>query len=234
MCAASTTSTDGKDEIVHNVSQTVQAPTIQRMRNLQGPSVWVEFTPLAILHNSVNLGQGAPGWGPPSFLSDALARYAYDDNYAQYAQPAGAPILRQAISKAYTPRLQCDIDPNTDVLVTFGASQALTLICHALLEKGDQVVLIEPAFDLYSCGAYMAEATPVFVALRERNSVTTFASELYLDMDEFAAVLNHRTRMVVLNSPHNPTGKVFTREEQMQIAALIDEKAPQCIVLSGK
>lgn len=127
------------------------------------------------------------------------------------------------------------VDPLKEVLVTVGASQALALACNTLLDSGDEVVLIEPAFDIYSAAAVLAGAVPVYVPLRPvSDKPVKSSSQLHLDMDELAAALNSKTKMVILNSPHNPTGKVFTRDEYRAIADLLDKKCPDCIVLSGK
>lgn len=97
---------------------------INRMRSFSGPSVWLEFTPLAALAKSVNLGQGFPGWGPPDFVKRALKRAAEDDTCMQYSHPSGELKLRRSIAEIYSGTLQCDTSPD-DVLVTVGASQAV-------------------------------------------------------------------------------------------------------------
>lgn len=175
-----------------------------------------------------------PGWGPPPFVTDALVRAAGSPATAQYAHPAGAPALRSAIADVYAGRLGMPIDAEADVLVTVGASQALALACHALVEAGDEVMLIEPAFDIYAGAVAMAGGTAVHVPLRGAEAATRAAGELALDLDEVARALSPRTKMLVFNSPHNPTGKVFTRAEYAALAALLDERAPQCIVLSDE
>lgn len=175
-----------------------------------------------------------PGWGPPPFVTDALVVAAKSPATAQYAHPAGAPALRSAVADVYAKRMQMPIDAERDVLVTVGASQALALACHALVEAGDEVVLLEPAFDIYAGAVAMAGGTSVYVPLRGAKSTSTNASELTLDLSELSRALSPRTKMLILNSPHNPTGKVFSRAEYTALATLLDERAPQCVVLSDE
>lgn len=243
-----------------------------RMRFMTGPSVWLEFTPLAQLTSSVNLGQGAPNWGSPTFVKDALAAAALDDKCSQYAPPMGASSLVDAIAHTYGPKLfprsqkssQFDpslhhIDPRSQIVITDGASQALSLACTALLSPGDEVILLEPSFDIYSASVRMSDGVPVPISLRPRTyphsssnshapisdgiadgvegdtAVSMMSSEdLVLDMNELVAKFSPRTRMLFLNSPHNPTGKVFSREELKAIAEAIEQHAPNCIVLSDE
>lgn len=166
-----------------------------------------------------------------------------DEKYSQYARSAGTPELVQEISRVYTPRLvppslkgTRTIDPNTEVLVTVGASQALYVACNALLDVGDEAVLIAPAFDIYSGAVALAGAKAVYVPLRPRKdgSEVVSSKDLVIDMDEFAQSISENTKIIILNSPHNPTGKVFTRKEYEQIGAVLDEKAPHCVVVSDE
>lgn len=203
------------------------------MRPFGGPSVWLEFSPLARLTSSINLGQGAPGWSPPSFLTDALEKAARSETHSQYSRSAGAPELVREIARIYAPKitppsLQPLINPEKQVLVTVGASQALSLACTALLDPGDEALLIEPAFDIYTGAVRLAGAKPVSVPLRPLDG------SLHLDLNELSEALSSRTRLLILNSPHNPTGKVFSRNELRGIADVLDERAPSCVVLSDE
>ncbi len=167
-------------------------------------------------------------------MKDALANAARNDVSQQYAHPSGSPLLRRAIADTYSNQVGFQINPDSNVLVTVGATQALSLACMTLLQEGDEVVLFEPAFDMYSGAATMAGATTRGVPFRIRGEGVTSASQLYIDMDELRDAVTERTRMLILNSPHNPTGKVFTREELHDIATVLDERAPECVVLSDE
>lgn len=154
------------------------------------------------------------------------------------------------IARVYGPKLvpaerSESINPATQVIVTYGASQAISLACTALLSANDEVVLLEPAFDVYRNAVRLADATPVYVPLHMddacayashngQGDVHADSAHVRLDVEEFASKLSERTRMVILNSPHNPTGKVFTRAEYEAIAEAIDRRAPGCVVLSDE
>jgi kynurenine---oxoglutarate transaminase / cysteine-S-conjugate beta-lyase / glutamine---phenylpyruvate transaminase len=175
------------------------------------------MTPLAGLTDSLNLGQGFPDWSPPSFLLRATDAAGADAAAAspllhQYAPSKGDPQLVRTIAAQYSPRLfpssARTIDPLSEVLVTVGASQALSLGISALCGPGDEAVLIEPAFDCYTGAVLVAGATPVYVPLRPRGGAPTRSSaDFTLDMRELADAITPRTRLLVLNTPHNPTGK---------------------------
>jgi aspartate/methionine/tyrosine aminotransferase len=211
-------------------------------------SVWLEFTPLAAHTRSINLGQGFPDWAPPSFLVDAAVVPSSAPATAhQYARSAGDLKLVSAIARHYGPRLAPpqtspgipapDLDPLSQVIVTVGASHALSLAISALAGPGDEVVLVQPAFDVYTGAVRIAGATPVYASLKLRPAAPASshvsARDLVLDIDDLASCITPRTRLLILNSPHNPTGKVFTREELTAIAALLD-KHPQVAVVSDE
>jgi aspartate/methionine/tyrosine aminotransferase len=201
------------------------------------------MTPLADLTGSLNLGQGFPDWSPPSFLLDAVdapppGTPAAEPLLHQYSRSKGDPLLVRTIAEQYSPRLFPSaphaIDPLANVLVTVGASHALSLGIGALCGPGDEAVLIEPAFDCYTGAVLVAGATPVYVPLRPRPGVATRTSaDFKLDVHELAAAMTPRTRLLVLNSPHNPTGKVFSRGELQAIARVLDDW-PHVAVLSDE
>ena len=189
-----------------------------RLRNFVAPTVWHEFTPLAASTKAMNLGQGFPGFSPPDFVKEAAANAVTERSgdflLSQYARPAGHLPLVRTLAAFYEPRLGRPIDPLTEVLVTVGASEALCAIMLGLLREGDEVVMLEPAFDIYIAQAEMCGATIRYVPLRTRpSSSTAGAEEWYLDMAEFAAAFDRNPRLFILNTPHNPSGKVFTTAE---------------------
>lgn len=164
-----------------------------------------------------------------------------DDSYCQYARSAGAPVLVEQIARQYAPKVlpstmkSRKIDPATEIVVTVGASQAISLACTALLQEGDEAILIEPAFDMYTAAVQMAGATPVYIPFRSRsNGAIATANDLCVDLEDLENAVTEKTRMFVLNTPHNPLGKVFSRDELIGIADVLDRKAPSCIVMSDE
>eukprot|EP00871_Galdieria_phlegrea_P002766 jgi/Galph1/3490/GphlegSOOS_G2177.1 len=204
-----------------------------RVQKFQEPSVWLEFSPLSLLCNAINLGQGFPDWRPPRFVLEAAEKAVLDPSLSQYARSSGLLQLVTAISRYYSPLLGRQIDANREVCITVGASEAIFLTCQAFIEPGDEVVFIEPAFDIYYGAAIYAGATIKFVplCLKKKNADETLsAGDFTLDLDELKSVFSDKTRLLVLNSPHNPTGKVFSKEELEGVANVV-KQYPRCLVL---
>lgn len=176
-----------------------------------GTTIFAEMTALAARHEAVNLGQGFPDVDPPEAVTDA-AITAIRAGHNQYAPGIGVPALRTAIA-AHRERFHGQAyDPDTEITVTAGATEAICAALQALCEVGDDVVLFEPAYDAYLAGTRMAGAVPRVVTLRP--------PDFRVDADELAAAVGPRTRAVVVNSPHNPTGAVFDDAELDAIAAV--------------
>ncbi|SEP81623.1 succinyldiaminopimelate aminotransferase apoenzyme [Lentzea xinjiangensis] len=179
-------------------------------------TIFAEMTALAGQHDAVNLGQGFPDTdGPASMLAEAQS--AIGSGVNQYPPGPGMPVLRHAIA-THRSRYGLSYDPDTEVLVTVGATEAIAASLLALVEAGDEVILIEPYYDSYAASVAMAGATRVTVGLREDAS-----GRLALDVDALRAAVTPRTRAVLVNSPHNPTGTVFRREELQAIASVCVE-----------
>ena len=178
-------------------------------------SVIREMTRLAQQHDAVNLAQGFPDFACPPELKEAAARAIHDD-INQYAITWGAKDFRDAIA-AKTERFYptWKVDPQTDLTVTCGATEGMISAMLALLNPGDEVVVFEPFYENYGPDAILSGAIPRFVTLHE--------PDWHFDPDELRAAFGPRTRGLVLNTPHNPTGKVFTREELETIADLCIE-----------
>ncbi|KQR04543.1 pyridoxal phosphate-dependent aminotransferase [Deinococcus sp. Leaf326] len=171
-------------------------------------SIFARMSRLAVQHGAVNLGQGFPSDAPPAFLLDA-ARGAVG-RLDQYAPPAGLPALRDAIGA------DLGVD-GADVVVTSGATEALNVLALSLYGPGDEVLTLEPVFDVYVPQARLAGATPVTVPMR------LDAQGWGLDLAALRAAVTPRTRALLLNTPHNPTGAVFTRAELEAVVALARE-----------
>ncbi|WP_258946310.1 pyridoxal phosphate-dependent aminotransferase [Lentzea californiensis] len=179
-------------------------------------TIFAEMTALAVRHDAVNLGQGFPDTdGPSSMLQAAQSAIASGVN--QYPPGPGMPVLRRAVA-AHRSRYGLSYDPDTEVLVTVGATEAIAASLLALVEAGDEVILIEPYYDSYAASVALAGATRVTVGLREDAS-----GRLALDVDALRAAVTPRTRAILVNTPHNPTGTVFRLEELQAIAALCVE-----------
>ncbi|EGG14159.1 kynurenine-oxoglutarate transaminase [Cavenderia fasciculata] len=202
-----------------------------------GPSVWVEFSPLSIKHKSINLGQGFPDFEPPQFVSDALAKTVETGGFNQYARSPGHLRLVNAISKVYSPYFERTIEPTTEVVTTVGASEAIFCAIQTCVGQGDEVILIEPFFDIYSGAVVMAGGVSKHVPLREqpRKNVTDARSSANweLDWDEFEKAFTPKTRVLLLNNPHNPVGKVWSRAELERIAEIV-KRHPQVTVISDE
>ncbi|MFK7827754.1 MAG: pyridoxal phosphate-dependent aminotransferase [Oligoflexales bacterium] len=198
-----------------------------RLKKTSGPSVWLEFSPLADLVRGVNLGQGFPDWDPPEFVVEACIQASRTKGVHRYARSSGHKSLVEEIAGFYEERLKKQINPQTDVLITVGASEALHLALMTYVNPGDEVLLIEPAFDLYYGAIHMAEGIAKGIPLKPKKD------GFYLDPADLDAQLNSKTKILILNSPHNPSGKVFTREEYLEIAQVLS-KYPNCIVVSDE
>ncbi|CAN5346483.1 methionine aminotransferase [soil metagenome] len=195
------------------------AQRIQRF----GTSVFSEMSRLSAIHQAVNLGQGFPDFPGPDFVKEAAKR-AIDANLNQYAPSHGLPRLRNAIAATFERATGRAIDVDSEITVTSGATEAVYDAVQAFLNPGDEIVIFEPFYDSYVASAEFAGAVPTYVTLR--------APDWSIDLDELRAAFTDRTRVLMLNTPHNPTGKVFSREELQAIADLCIEH--DVIVLSDE
>lgn len=207
-------------------------PVADRLKPFGGPSVWLEFSPLSQHMKSCNLGQGFPDWQPPAFVKEIAAEAIVDPKYFQYARSAGQPQLNETISEIYGAMHGRSICPNREVLVTDGASEAIYLSLLSFVNPGDEVIIIEPFFDIYAGALGMVGGVPRHCPLRPRDGIRS-SGEYDLDLDELKALLSPKTKAIILNSPHNPTGKVFSREEYQGIAACL-EPWPEVVVISDE
>ncbi|KAH9396428.1 Kynurenine--oxoglutarate transaminase 3, partial [Tyrophagus putrescentiae] len=188
-------------------------------------SVWVEFIQLALDYKPVNLGQGFPDFPAPESVRLALADAATGANQTalnQYTRGFGHPRLVGALAALYSKLTGHPLDPKKEVMVTTGAYQALYSAFMALVEQGDEVIIIEPFFDCYEPMVRMAGATPVFIPLRPRAGLqgSISSKDWLLDMAELEAKFSPRTKVIIINTPHNPLGKIFSRDELTAIGDL--------------
>src|SRR3954470_8627638 len=174
-------------------------------------SVIREMTRLNHLHGGVNLSQGFPDFPAPDAIKDAACA-AIRADVNQYAVTWGARPLREAIAREFTRRYGPTLVAEDQVTVCCGSTEAMMATMMAIIDPGDEVVIFEPFYENYGPDAILSGATPRYVALRE--------PDWSFDPDELAAAFNNRTKAIILNTPNNPTGKVFSRSELETIAAL--------------
>jgi N-succinyldiaminopimelate aminotransferase len=178
------------------------------------PTIFTVMSTLALRTGSVNLGQGFPDAdGPASVL--AAADQAMRSGANQYAPGSGVPALREAIARHQQRHYGLDLDPDTQVLVTTGCTEGIAASLLGLVDEGDEVVVLEPYYDSYVAMIQMAGGV--------RRPVTLRAPDFRLDADELRAAVGPRTRFLLLNSPHNPTGTVLTRAELEAVADVAQE-----------
>jgi kynurenine---oxoglutarate transaminase / cysteine-S-conjugate beta-lyase / glutamine---phenylpyruvate transaminase len=234
---------DDDDSIDHSLIQGSVGQATQRLGKT-GPTVWTEFAKLAQQNtNVVNLGQGFPDWLPPQFCIDCLVEAALDTAQSphQYTRTAGHPSLVAQLARRYSAHLHKNIDSMTQVAVTVGASQALYLSLQTLIAPGDEVVLFEPFFDLYVNQIKLAGGVPVYCPLtfepyenEENENGDITGGSWVLNAEALNKAVNVNTKAIILNSPHNPTGKIFTREEMEMVATALELAHPDCVVLSDE
>lgn len=179
------------------------------------PTIYERTTAAAIAHDAVNLGQGFPDTEGPEWLLQLAARAVTEPETGprnQYAPGMGLPTLREAISAAQARRQGVELDPATQVMVTTGATEGISATILAFARPGSEVLTFEPHYDSYGACAALAGARLVGVALR--------GPEFRPDLDAFEAAITERTSMILLNTPHNPTGTVFSTEELTRIVEL--------------
>ena len=174
-------------------------------------SVFGEMTRLAKLHNAVNLSQGFPDFEAPQAIKDAACA-AIQAEQNQYAPPYGTLALRDAIAQDFERRYGVPVIADEQVTVCCGSTEAMMAVMMSCLDPGDEVIVFEPFYENYGPDAILAGAEPRYVRLRQ--------PDWRFDPEELKRAFNNRTRAIVINSPNNPTGKVFTREELQLIAEL--------------
>lgn len=174
-------------------------------------SVIREMTRLANQHQAINLAQGFPDFDPPEPIIEAACR-ALREGYNQYSVTWGAPELRRAIAERYARVYGLDIDPDKNIVVTCGATEAMISALFAVLDPGDEIIIFEPFYENYGPDGILCGAIPRYISLKP--------PDWKLDIDELAGAFNEKTRVLILNTPHNPTGRVFEQSELEAIAEL--------------
>ncbi|GAA2317188.1 pyridoxal phosphate-dependent aminotransferase [Streptomyces kunmingensis] len=191
-------------------------PLLNRRLDGFGTTIFAEMSALAVRTGAINLGQGFPDTDGPQEVREAAVRALRDGRGNQYPPGPGVPELRTAVTEHQQRFYGLAFDPDTEVLVTAGATEAIAATMLALLEPGDEVIAFEPYYDSYAACISMAGATRVPLTLR--------APDFRPDLDALRDAVTDRTRLLLLNSPHNPTGMVLTRVELTAIAELAVER----------
>ncbi|MCX2755532.1 pyridoxal phosphate-dependent aminotransferase [Gordonia sp. 4N] len=189
--------------------------TVDRLRPFT-TTIFAEMSALAVEHDAVNLGQGFPDTDGPASMLDA-AREAISDGRNQYPPGIGVPELRHAVARQQRDRYGLDYDPDREVLITVGATEAIAGAVVGLVEPGDEVIMIEPYYDAYAAAVAMAGGVRRVVPL------VPDGDGFRLDRERLAAAFGPKTSMVVVNSPHNPTGTVLSTDDLAEIARLCVE-----------
>ncbi|MFH9012693.1 pyridoxal phosphate-dependent aminotransferase [Streptomyces sp. NPDC017943] len=195
-------------------------PLLNRRLAEFGTTIFAEMSALALSTGAINLGQGFPDTDGPEEIREAAVRALRDGRGNQYPPGPGVPELRTAITAHQQRRYGLSLDPDTEVLVTAGATEAIAAALLALVEPGDEVVALEPYYDSYAACIAMAGGRRVPVTLRADVEEGRFR----LDLDELRDAVTDRTRLLLVNTPHNPTGTVLTRAELAAIAELAVER----------
>lgn len=176
-----------------------------------GATIFTEMTNLANQHQAVNLGQGFPNFPGPDFLK-AAAIESIQDDVNQYAPSLGRPALRQAIADKMARCYGLPVNPDSEIIVTCGATEAIFAAILGLVDPGDEVIIFEPYYDSYVPAVQIAGGVPKFYTLRPPDWA--------IDSETLAALFSDKTKLILINTPHNPTGKVYTRKELRLIADL--------------
>lgn len=179
-----------------------------------GTTIFTEMTNLANEYGAVNLGQGFPNFGAPEFVKEA-ARQAIAADINQYPPAIGRKRLRDALAAKYARHYGMEIDPASQIVAMHGATECLFATIQSLVDPGDEVIIFEPYFDTYVPCVEFAGGTPVYYTLQ--------APDWHIDPDQLAALFSDKTKLILINTPHNPTGKVFGRVELQLIADLCEQ-----------
>ncbi len=177
-------------------------------------SIFGVISKLAREHNAVNLGQGFPDFDGPDWIKE-VAYQKMKDGHNQYAPFMGTQSLRQEVSLYYKKFYGLGYDPEKEITITVGATEAIYLVITALINPGDEVIVLEPFYDSYVASIKMAGGIPV--------PVTMHAPDFTIDKKELENAISPKTKLIILNNPHNPTGKVWSREELLDVSLLVEK-----------
>ncbi len=178
-----------------------------------GTSIFSVMSALATEHGAINLSQGFPDFNCPEPLIELVTKYMHE-GYNQYAPMPGVPVLREKISIKTEKMYGYRPDPDTEVTVTTGATEALFAAITAIVKPGDEVVVLEPCYDSYAPAIRLSGGSPVYVPLR--------VPDFSVDWDLVKKRISSKTRLIIINTPHNPTGAVMTKADMDELARIVD------------
>lgn len=189
------------------------------------PDVWSIYNPVNLPQDCLNLGQGYMNFSPPTWVREAAEEALKVVAANHYSHPKGRIRLREALKKYYDPSFNRNLDVENEILVTSGANEGQYSVFTAFLDPGDEVILFEPYFDQYLASVTLNGGVPVYVPLHPntKDVAKPTGYDWKFDVDEFRRAITPKTKMIVLNTPHNPLGKVFTRDELQVIADIANE-----------
>lgn len=188
-----------------------------------GVTIFSQMSALAQQLGALNVSQGFPDFAPPQALLEALAKASLD-GHNQYASGDGLLALRQCVAEQFFERDQIQLDPVTEITITPGATIGIFASIQALVHAGDEVIMFDPSYDSYDPAVRLVGATPIRIALQH--------PDFSVDWNTVQAAINDRTRMIIVNTPHNPSGAIWTKADWQQLIALIQDK--NIIVLSDE
>lgn len=221
----------------------------KQLLNYIDPNIWIKFGKLTIENKATGLGQGFPDWGPPTFFNEYLNKNNNDPNANhQYNRSFGVPKLVNSISNFYGKCFKRTIDPLKEVSVAPGACNLLFNVMTSLLNEGDEVIVIEPFYETYYASINFMKCKIIGVPLippklrskEELKKITVdklcidMKDEWKFDFDYFEEKLNDKTKLIIFNSPNNPTGKIYRYDEYEKICSIINKKSPNAIIVSDE
>lgn len=178
-------------------------------------TIFTTMSRKAIKHQAINLSQGFPDFPPEPWIQDLINKFSALPEYQQYAPGNGISELRKTISQVYKKQYGLEYHPDKDITVTAGATEAIFCSLMAICNAGDEVIVFEPYYDSYRASIMYSGAKPI--------TVTLHAPDFTLDFDELRSAINQKTKAIILNSPHNPTGKVFSEQELKKLSQICQE-----------
>jgi len=205
-------------------------PPAHRLKNF-GVNLWAEFSSLAVENKATNIGQGFPDFVVPEFLQDEVRKAVAKPAANWYTRAQGHPRLVKELATEFSPLFNRNIDPMTELMTSVGAYEAIYAAITAFVNDGDEAVVIEPHFDCYAGDMELSGGKLIRVPLRPTGD-GKYAKNWKLDKEEFEAAFNERTKLLITTTPHNPIGKMFSREELEYIGSVC--KKHNVIILSDE